>query len=896
MADDNPEGAGSHPPSAIPVEIQDGHKQRPHHASSKSDSADTILPYASEQFGVYQPLIGWHSTLNREMLTSAVLNRVMRATKIINTVAHQTDQHPIGTVLPPSHVDRTNTMIGQELANRLSNNGDLDLVQVLADRKSMLSDIAKKSLQDVKTSSRQFRLSSGDVTDGDGSNAHEQNISNEASMAATLHYLAEHAPHAAREIFRPSLPMLNRIVGSAKLFTDASPARSAFLSPIGILHMFREYFFQLGTFLGPPVGHVWISPGGTVELIEVNTRRQLTEQTMEQSTETTNKTELDQTDRDELSDAVKSENANDTKLGVTATASGGFGSVFQASGSASFNLDDSRKQAQEQTHKKMREQSAKLSSEVRQNYKTTYRTVTETTDTSSKRYVLQNTSNRLVSYELSQKMRKLAVQIQDLGERLCWQLYIDNPGDPLGIGEFVHATGQSLDPSLKKPETKLPPSDQQKTFTAYIPFIQLRGGDDDDKYLYRVSPNDYNKGTNDDDAKQNWVQFTHVIQCPTAPPGYEMTQVAAVDFHGGAVEWDSIAPDTASAKFTIHLTVANWNGSKQLPFDVTVVYSPTQATKDQVKQDNEDAQSQYTDDKAHAQEKAFYDTLRTRLKLVGSVRARPQTDLREEERNMVYRRIIAKIYDDQGWTAGTDYHVASEMIRYFFDVDSMLYFVAPDWWLPRTQQLVSSQYKGEFQPTIIADPAISTRIINQGLLPIIVPGHRARYLITEETAPAPFGSSLGWLIQLDGDAQRNAFLNSPWVKAVLPIRPGYEREAIAFLQRPEVAGKDGLDQDYEYHDGDPPEWKGLSIKEVLLLIADKIRHQYEKVEMKPTPLDPGMAESKMALPTETVFAKGFDPLEGGIAFDKGAFQVFSQWTEVLPTDQIVATEYSLKGL
>jgi hypothetical protein len=48
---------------------------------------------------------------------------------------------------------------------------------------------------------------------------------------------------------------------------------------------------------------------------------------------------------------VKTENANDTKLGVTATASGGVAPVFQASGTASLNLDISRKDAQEQTHK-----------------------------------------------------------------------------------------------------------------------------------------------------------------------------------------------------------------------------------------------------------------------------------------------------------------------------------------------------------------------------------------------------------------------------------------------------------------------------------------------------------------------------------------------------------------
>src|SRR5690606_35342055 len=57
------------------------------------------------------------------------------------------------------------------------------------------------------------------------------------------------------------------------------------LSPIGIVHLFRQYFFEFDTFLGPPVGHVWLSPGSMVELVEVSTRRTLVERTIEQATE-----------------------------------------------------------------------------------------------------------------------------------------------------------------------------------------------------------------------------------------------------------------------------------------------------------------------------------------------------------------------------------------------------------------------------------------------------------------------------------------------------------------------------------------------------------------------------------------------------------------------------------
>src|SRR5262245_30775526 len=57
------------------------------------------------------------------------------------------------------------------------------------------------------------------------------------------------------------------------------------LSPIGIVHLFRQYFFEFDTFLGPPVSHVWMSPGSTVELLEINTRKTIVERSIEHALE-----------------------------------------------------------------------------------------------------------------------------------------------------------------------------------------------------------------------------------------------------------------------------------------------------------------------------------------------------------------------------------------------------------------------------------------------------------------------------------------------------------------------------------------------------------------------------------------------------------------------------------
>ncbi len=82
---------------------------------------------------------------------------------------------------------------------------------------------------------------------------------------------------------------------------------------------------------------------------------------------------------------------------------------------------------------------------------------------------------------------------------------------------------------------------------------------------------------------------------------------------------------------------------------------------------------------------------------------------------------------------------------------------------------------------------------------------------------------------------------------------------------------------------------------MLLIVAAAVDDEYRQ-SLIPVALDNALVNSPMALPTETVFSHGFDPLEGGINLGNAPFKVFSEWTEILPTDQVVATEYSLTGL
>jgi len=144
------------------------------------------------------------------------------------------------------------------------------------------------------------------------------------------------------------------------------------------------------------------------------------------------------------------------------------------------------------------------------------------------------------------------------------------------------------------------------------------------------------------------------------------------------------------------------------------------------------------------------------------------------------------------------------------------------------------------------------------------------------------GASLGWLLQPDGDNHRNAFLNSPWVKAVLPIRPGMEMAALDWLMQLHVEGTDGLDE--------PLEAGGLTLRDQIHYLAQRI-----------AALNSDLPAS---LATETVFETGFNPLAGGFrapgtpqlpdgspARPGMPYVLFDQWIEILPTNQVVAVEY-----
>ena len=690
------------------------------------------------------------------------------------------------------------------------------------------------------------------------------------------------------------------------------------LSPIGIVHLYRQYFFELDTFLGTPVEHVWLTPGATVELIETQSRKKITEKYIENSIESEFVSEETSSIRDELSDSIREENQTDVKLGANVSAHQSF--VFgHADQSASFDMNKTQQTAREIVHKRMREQSKKLSSTIRKNYKSTFKTIIEEFDLSSKRFVLANTTDKLINYELRRKMRQVAVQVQDIGTYLSWQTYVDNPGEQLGIAELMHISKSPDVDNIPHPETILPPKPIEMDFAITIPFKQTsegRGSLDESYTRGREADTDFNEG----DVETIETTFKQTVTCNQA--GYWLQESVTFDYGGADIQiktrnYEQNPPKTNSAvdtpttaTFDIYLEHVNFRGQSPITVIAKLRWLPGGNILQDIEAQNKQNLSEFTARVEREYRKEYTNAAKERIELASNIKPRKHEDLREEERIVVYRKLITDLSEDIPIADNRTRHAVSELINSIFDVDKMLYFVSPEWWKPKelTDQGYSQSLGSGQVPVLDEDGG---QLLDENGVPVyedislsvlsdnnriswggIGEVYRSNYNITEKSTPAKLGSSLGWLLQLDGDNHRNAFLNAPWVKAVIPIRPGKEKAAINWLKQ--VEGMNGITEN-DLYTGEEADLIGKPMLDVLNILAEKVQAKHEESNISkdiPDPDNPTNTDNTVsATPVDKVYEHGYYPLQGGFRALVGEeFEVFDQWIEVLPTDQIVPVE------
>lgn len=929
-----------------------------------------ILPYASEIFGVYQPLLGWRSKRVRRRIDRGFRNDTARLfdglrEKFSGQVKLALDERgglSVGALKPAvlsTYQQRSAgsfviDRIGESLPN-LDNYDDnvwdsaIDAGKIQQALDTIAIPEAMKWYKSApKPGGTPLAGRASAAVTVDPNQAVADQLDHEAAVAGYLTYLKDNKQYdKLKEIFyKPDnhLATLIKLIKFRDPLDYMDPFKDidrAGLSPIGIVHLFRQYFFEFDTFLGTPVSHVWMSPGATVELVEISNRKTTVERTFEATSETIVKTEKQLTEEEEISDAVKEENKSDIKFGVNASATQGWigGS---ATASSSLDIGTTQSKARETTHKRMRQQTEKLSTEIRKNFKSTFKTVTEVTDTSSKRYILSNTTDKLINYEMRRKMRQVGVQVQDIGTYLCWQTYVDDPGRQLGIAKLVHMAKGPEVADVPPPDKIAKPTDIVTTHNVEIPFVPktedtLPEDDMDEAYRNGKEVNlDDNEGSPE---RIQWKFDGQTAECDQANYHFAGT----IDFdYGGAdadieVPEDSITEDpVGKIMYNIRLKHVNFHDVSPLRVVAKVTWTPNEDVIAEINAKDKEAIDKYNEKSKYEYEKAFVEAARERIKLASKIEARKFEDLREEERIVVYRSLIQEMLTkDIPMPDDRTRHVVSELLNTIFDIDKMLYFVAPEWWRPRLHRSHQS-LGGLRKPSAVSGasgssdasvstgmlPAASASIYGQlkasaatkliGTMKAVEDNQIAstdtvtwggtnrpdNYYITDESDPAKLGSSLGWLLQLDGDNLRNAFLNAPWVKAVIPIRPGRERAAINWLQRLHVEGTEGLDDQYLAAPGElaeiPHSGPSVTVRDAINHLCDVVAEKHkESLEVDRYPTDEINDDNKVsATPVDKVYEHGFYPLQGGFRVMTGEedFEVFDQWVEVLPTDQVVPVE------
>ncbi len=985
------------------------------------------LPYASELFGIYQPLMGWKSKIIQRRLEDSP-PEVVGLPRVFTV-------KDISRILLSQGADNILVIDGNGDVGAVSHDPDLfreDAVPMLLDPPEFLDSLIVRFLQpDLEAALRAHPLTDkpfwrakwNDVLSEDGLNhafrkaldliegadrglfepkrvdpsdrladyvtrtrtlfasrveTADHLFNKEAYIARFLNGLLPKPGDAASAArfpdnvnalllrVRPSIDYAKALALLDPMTFATGKGREAVLSPLGIVNLFRQYFFEFGTFLGSPVEHIWLSPGATTELIEISTRRVLEERTFEEFTEKILRSESTTTQQDELASAVKDENQKNTKLG-SSLSGGATILIAHVEASGTVSVEETQRRAREENHKSMRQQSAKLSTEIRANFKSTFRTVTETTDTRSKRYVIQNTTPKLLNYELRRKMRQVGVQMQDIGTQLCWQVYIDDPGAALGVSQLVHLASKGDLGQYAALPTKPTPQNSTDVVTILLPvpkpgqrsnlgpiaaagFIGLTMGSLPGAAVGVAAYEVLDSLFGDDEEEHDWYSIDppKTIHQPfklALPEGYHIApgadQVEDDVFKKAPGIADSVpvrwlGKNGMHLKF--HMTTLNpgdgtmdlvVNGGDVTPgelieFQAQITIAPTAAKKAAVAEENNAVAAENKKREIEKERKIKEELIKSvkeRVKFASEIVARKSEDLREEERTVVYRRLIEQLMRE-AWSLSADRpvaHLRSELVKALFDVDKMLYFVAPEWWQPRRHRS-SLQISADVGDTsgaksiVAKTTSASLELVNKSMVKLSALGARAKigtlgtedivgwggegrpdnYLITENSAPARLGASLGWLLQLDGDNLRNAFLNAPWVKAVIPIRLGRELEALEWLKQSAVEGTQGLAEVYAGDDRALFKEKYFerhnirkdpTVEEVLVMVAEDVTGKHK--ESLKVVTEEGVAY----LPPDKVFEKGFDPLAGGFrATWKKNFEFVDQWIEILPTDQIVATE------
>jgi hypothetical protein len=463
---------------------------------------------------------------------------------------------------------------------------------------------------------------------------------------------------------------------------------------------------------------------------------------LETGIETTSESVVEEKNLEEVSDKVSSMIQRDSTASMSANASGSVG-VWEVGANASANFNISTQRSSEATSRRMKELNKRASERITKTFSIRTKDTTDLTTTNLQRRVIQNNTTSPVSYGLRRVFRRVKVKVQDLGPKLVWQIYVPNPGEGLARSKFMHF--READP-IAIPD--IPPGVRPRP----------QGGTD--------------TGTTSSDILWDQQRQKYYV-CIVINTGSDreiksVTIDSITDLEGGGKDDYAPSPengehwgdsfDPATRTFTVNIAVLPGD-AWSVSINYTYSWDPSADTMAAW-------ESEVAIARQNLQQQALNEQFERQKQLItqkSKIPKRPANDLRKEERYEVMNRMISMLFQ-QHIDSSQPTPLEIEYFHKYFEIDSMFTYTHPSWWRAR--------YGG-----------------GTGF-------SRPEYEITAESDPAMLGSSLGWFLQMDGDDRRNEFINSPWVRVCLPIKPGLERQAIDWLAK-HIEGEHG----YNTHSG-----------------------------------------------------------------------------------------------
>ena len=280
-----------------------------------------------------------------------------------------------------------------------------------------------------------------------------------------------------------------------------------------------------------------------------------------------------------------------------------------------------------------------------------------------------------------------------------------HPGDALQLAELVHIGAAedflSTPPPDEAPVT-LPPKTTELEVPIQFSAVQIPGQDQgiDTNHVYVLNNTLYNNqqvATFDDEenparsddvilaespllrAADGWVPADHATtgSFRGENPGHDQPSVFSTSAE---------VTDEVTGAFRVILHRVNFEQQTVVKLTVQLLWAPPPPAAP-----NPAAMMAQTQELQRKARKALVDGVRERIKLASQITPRHPDDLRAEERSVIYRALVNELV---GGAVGDELHLFSEKVRAIFDIDRMLYYVAPDWWDPRTSRRQARPARG----------------------------------------------------------------------------------------------------------------------------------------------------------------------------------------------------------